>query len=985
MRARFKLVCGLVTAAILTTLTVATGSASAGSAHGSIVSAVPDARTPQILDTSSTVEEKVLDMAQVGNRIVVVGIFSQVRDVTANGGKTYSRPNVFAFDPATGAVDPSFDPVVNGEVRAVLAGPAGTTVYLGGTFTQLNGVSSRNVVEVSLATGDRTAFRAPQPNGVINDLALTGGRLILAGQFTMVGGVPHGGLATLNATTGDLDAYMNVDVAQNHNYPDRGTAKAAVGVEKVAVSADGSRLAAIGNFRQAEGQVRDQAMVVLLGATSPTVDPDWRTRRFEPACNSARFDSYVRDVDFAPDGSYFVIVATGSPFAGTLCDAASRWDVATTGQDVAPRWVANTGGDSLYSAEVTGSAVYVGGHQRWMNNPSGADSAAAGAVPRPGIAALDPRTGIPLSWNPGRSPRGDGAAALLATSTGLYVGMDTEYIGNRQYLRPRLAYFPLAGGTALPSEDTGTLPANVFLAGRQTATSTAGTDDVRARYYTGTTVGADQVVPTGGVTWSGVRGGFMAGNTLIYGAQSSGGIWYLWRRTFDGTTYGPAAAFDPYNDPYWSTISTGSTRNGQPIYYRGARPTFYSQLPTVTGMFFRDGRLYYTRSGAAQLFYRSFSVDSGVVGQTEYQAASTGFSDVAGTFVSGDTLYWATASTGELRRVPFVNGVPTGTVTVAAPGPRSGGPDWRARAMFLGPGGPNQAPTAAFASSCAGLVCTFDASGSADRDGTVTGYAWNFGDGTTGTGVRVNHTFPADGSRPVTLTVTDDDGATGQTVRTVTVTAPPAGTGIALRASNGASARAVTSASVQVPASVQAGDALLLVLSTNSDAAGAAPAGFAPEASQTSGTNITTQLWSRTATAADAGSTLTVALTKQTKVTLQLLAYSGVSATDAVSSASGRVDIGGTSHTTPTATAAAGSWVVSVWSDKQNPARSWTMTGSDATVRNSQAGVGSGDMATLVADSGVGVPAGQVGGLTATVPAASNRATMFTVVLTLAG
>jgi PKD repeat protein len=985
MHARVQLVGGLLIAAILTTLITGTGAAVAGAPQGSVVSALPDARTPQILDSSSLSTEKVLDLAQVGNRIVVVGSFTQVRDVAANGGATYSRSNVFAFDPATGKVDPSFDPAVNGVARAVLAGADGTSVYIGGTFTQLNGVSSRNLVQLSLATGDRTAFRAPLLNGATNDLALAGSRLIVGGQFTAVDGVAHGGLATLDATTGALDPYLGVDVAQNHNYPDRGKVRSAVGVEKLAVSADGTRLAAIGNFRQVEGQVRDQAVVILLGATTATVDGNWRTRRFEPACNSARFDSYMRDLDFAPDGSYFVIVTTGSPNAGTLCDTASRWDVASTGLDVQPRWVSYTGGDTLFSAEVTGAAVYVGGHQRWLNNPSGADSAGAGAVPRPGLAALDPRTGIPLSWNPGRSPRGVGAEAMLATPTGLYVGMDTEYIGNRQYLRPRLAAFPLVGGSALPSEDTGTLPANVFMAGRQTATATAGTNDVRARYYTGATFGADEVVPTGGMSWSSVRGAFMAGDQLFYGAPNSSGTWYLWRRAFDGTTYGPATAIDPYNDPYWSTIATGSLRNGQPIYYRGARPTFYSQLPTVTGMFFHDGRLYYTRSGAAQLFYRAFSVDSGIVGQVEYQAASTGFSDVAGTFVSGDRLYWATAASGELRRVAFVDGAPSGTVTVAAPGPRSGGPDWRARAMYLGPGGPNQAPTAGFEFSCAGLVCSFDAGGSADRDGTVASYAWDFDDGTTGTGERVGHTFAAGGSRAVTLTVTDDGGATASTVRAVTVTAPPAGTGIALRGSDGTSARAVASVSVAVPSSVQAGDALLLVLSTNSDASGTAPAGFAPEASQVSGANITTQLWSRTATAADADSILTVLLSKQAKATLQVLAYSGVSAADVVASAAGRVDIGGTSHSTPTAIAAAGSWVVSVWSDKQSAARSWTQVGNGATVRDSQAGVGSGDMATLVADSGMGVPAGEVGGLTATVPAASNRATVFTVVLTPAG
>jgi hypothetical protein len=76
--------------------------------------------------------------------------------------------------------------------------------------------------------------------------------------------------------------------------------------------------------------------------------------------------------------------------------------------------------------------------------------------------------------------------------------------------------------------------------------------------------------------------------------------------------------------------------------------------------------------------------------------------------------------------------------------------------------------------------------------------------------------------------------------------------------------------------------------------------------------------------------------------------------------------------------------VLSVWSDKQAGARAWTAP-SGVTERSAVGGVGNGDVATLVADSGAPVAAGPAGGLTATVPTASNRAATVTVVLAPAG
>ena len=90
---------------------------------------------------------------------------------------------------------------------------------------------------------------------------------------------------------------------------------------------------------------------------------------------------------------------------------------------------------------------------------------------------------------------------------------------------------------------------------------------------------------------------------------------------------------------------------------------------------------------------------------------------------------------------------------------------WRA------PGG-NQSPVAVFSSSCAGLSCAFDASGSSDPDGSVGSYAWSFGDGGSGGGVSPSHVYASGGAVSVTLTVTDDRGGSASVTHVVSPVAP---------------------------------------------------------------------------------------------------------------------------------------------------------------------------------------------------------------------
>jgi PKD repeat protein len=92
----------------------------------------------------------------------------------------------------------------------------------------------------------------------------------------------------------------------------------------------------------------------------------------------------------------------------------------------------------------------------------------------------------------------------------------------------------------------------------------------------------------------------------------------------------------------------------------------------------------------------------------------------------------------------------------------------------------NTAPTAGFNYTCSNAVCTFTSSSSDAAPGTITTYAWNFGDGGSADVSNPTHSYTVTATTDftVTLTVTDNEGATDVETQTVTVvvnTPPTAG------------------------------------------------------------------------------------------------------------------------------------------------------------------------------------------------------------------
>jgi PKD repeat protein len=106
-----------------------------------------------------------------------------------------------------------------------------------------------------------------------------------------------------------------------------------------------------------------------------------------------------------------------------------------------------------------------------------------------------------------------------------------------------------------------------------------------------------------------------------------------------------------------------------------------------------------------------------------------------------------------------------------------GATDVTSQKFILDPTAANIPPTAAFHSWCYGVDCIFYSTSTDVAPGGIASYVWDFGDGGTGASSQPVHTYSVSGrsSFMVTLTVTDNEGATRIATGTVTVTPlPPA-------------------------------------------------------------------------------------------------------------------------------------------------------------------------------------------------------------------
>ena len=216
-----------------------------------------------------------------------------------------------AFSASTGALVSSFSPTFDGKVTALAVSPDGSILYVGGSFTHVNGAYHPYAVALNLPGGTVDGSWAPRPNGPVLSIAPSpdGSETYLGGDFTILDGTSRGRAGAVTAASGALEPWAP---AVNGS------------VTSVAVAADDSRVLIGGYFTTFNG-VTQQAIGSsnpVTGATEPwaaTIMPNTKT------CSSA-----VKDIIISNGSAYIAAEGTGGgcfdgDFAASVTDGTLQW------------------------------------------------------------------------------------------------------------------------------------------------------------------------------------------------------------------------------------------------------------------------------------------------------------------------------------------------------------------------------------------------------------------------------------------------------------------------------------------------------------------------------------------------------------------------------------------------------------------------------------------------------------------------------------
>ncbi|MBI5451113.1 MAG: Ig-like domain-containing protein [Gammaproteobacteria bacterium] len=156
---------------------------------------------------SPSASNHVYTLAASGATVYAGGNFT-----TINGDPSYQR--LVALDAFNGAPTPGWGIYgANAAVNTLVI--SGSTVYAGGVFTNIGGLTRQYLAALDLARGNTITTWSPVANGAVNALAVSGGAVYAGGAFTAIGGVTRSHLAAVDAagalTSWDPDANNTVN------------------------------------------------------------------------------------------------------------------------------------------------------------------------------------------------------------------------------------------------------------------------------------------------------------------------------------------------------------------------------------------------------------------------------------------------------------------------------------------------------------------------------------------------------------------------------------------------------------------------------------------------------------------------------------------------------------------------------------------------------------------------------------------------------
>lgn len=429
----------------------------ASTAIGQIGQRAPEAGKP-----SWDGDDRVNAMAQIGNTVFAAGEF----DSYIWGGKTYARKNIVAFNATTGEPTSFAPKVEGGEILTIMPSCTGSMLFMGGTFTKVNGTTRNYAAKVKISDNKLQDWN-PNPNKKVEYITMLNDKLVLTGTFTKIGSVTRVGWASVPQTTATATPTSWLSLALSGSDP-AGPQK----VHRVVANPAGTYAVAIGNFNKVGGVDHRRIVVLDIRGSTAKVMP-WSTKLTASNNNSnkgtdcsASYATPELDVTWTPDGSRFVTVSTGAPHAGSICDSMAVWDgsvAALAKTSVKPLKIEYTGGDTLSAVACTNKSCVATGHHRWANNPplqplvpvapqlcnpdvaptsadnngskkyAGYNCKGKGAVSRVGIfeenmadnGALGKKYTV-TPWNPTRSRQRSMHNAMMITPQGLWIGSDGD-------------------------------------------------------------------------------------------------------------------------------------------------------------------------------------------------------------------------------------------------------------------------------------------------------------------------------------------------------------------------------------------------------------------------------------------------------------------------------------------------------------------------------------------------------------------------------